>query len=136
MKPFNKITIKVIPHLQQRYDTCGDWYFDDYGNEGWVIQVSDLGDPRYSFLVAIHELIEMALCSEKGITPDAVDRFDMDYSGEFYADPGVDPKAPYHREHMAATIIERDLARKLHVSWDKYELAINTLPDVKGEKRG
>jgi hypothetical protein len=129
LKPFDKIYIYVIPHNQQRYDTCGDWFIDDFGN--WCINVSDLGDPRYNFLVALHELVEMALCIERGITADVVDRFDIGYDGKYLDDPGVDPKAPYHREHMSATVVERDLARKLHVGWEKYNKAIDELPEIK-----
>jgi len=26
MVPIDKIIIEVVPHLTQRYDTCGDWF--------------------------------------------------------------------------------------------------------------
>jgi hypothetical protein len=31
------ITIKTIPHSQQRYNTVGDWYRD---GDGWQVRVS------------------------------------------------------------------------------------------------
>lgn len=131
MKSFPKITIKIIPHSEQRYDTCGDWWISEEGN--WHIAISELGDPRYNFLVALHELVEMALCCERGITPEIVDRFDIGYDGKYLDDPGIDPKAPYHREHMSATVVERDIARKLHVGWEQYNKTIDSLPEVPGE---
>jgi len=129
LKPFSKITIKIISHYEQRYDTAGDWWPDPEGV--WHITVSDLGDPRYNALIAVHELIEMILCCERGITPEMVDAFDIGYDGKFPNDPGIDPLAPYHREHMAATVVERDLARKLHVAWDPYIATIDALPPRK-----
>lgn len=130
MKPFRTIIIQVISHNYQRYDTCGDWQTDGEGN--WHIAVSNLDDPRYNFLVALHELVEMALCNERNITAEQVDAFDIGYEGRYPEDPGIDPEAPYHKEHMAATVIERDMARRLHVNWDKYNAVIDTLPEPKG----
>ena len=40
-----KIVIETIPHAQQRYPTCGDWYTDD---SGLHIKVSEeMGDPKF-----------------------------------------------------------------------------------------
>jgi hypothetical protein len=125
MTPFYDIRISVIPHDKQRYDTAGDWRTYDHGD--WVIGVSDLGDPRYNLLIAVHELVEMVLCLNRGISQEAVDQFDMNYSGMHADDPGDDPAAPYHKEHMAATAIERLMAVMLDVNWAKYQSRFNDL---------
>ena len=41
--------------------------------------------------------------------------------GKDLDDPGDDPRAPYHLEHLTASAIERRLALELGVSWDAYK---------------
>jgi hypothetical protein len=123
------ICIKVIPHDQHRYETCGDWYYDKAGV--LQIRVSKMGDWRYEMLVAAHELVEVLICKHRKITVKQVDKFDMDYEkrrpvGNF-DEPGDDPRAPYHNEHCIATGIERILAACLGVSWKKYEATLESL---------
>jgi len=36
------------------------------------------------------------------------------------AEPGDDPQAPYHHQHMAASMFEEDLAKRLGVDWEVY----------------
>ena len=43
------------------------------------------------------------------------------------AEPGDSPDAPYHKEHVFATKIERLLAKEFDVDWREYEAAINSL---------
>jgi hypothetical protein len=117
-----RVVIETIPHKEQRYDTCGDWLFD---GDTLKIFVSKTKDWRYSFLVAVHELIEVGLCKQAGITQQAVDKFDMNFKGK--GEPGDDPKAPYRIQHAVATAIERDVALELDVDWQKYEAALNKL---------
>ena len=117
-----KITIDFIPHLEQRYNTCGDWVFDQNGDLS--IHVSDTSDTdyRFSHLVAIHELIEALLCLEQGVTTQEVDAFDHD-SLQKHPDlePGDRPLAPYYNEHQIATGVERILAQHIGVMWLAYE---------------
>jgi hypothetical protein len=135
MKP---ILILPVAHRQQRYDTCGDWqnrqfcsvlnYHDP--SKGWngpmtTLRISWLKDWRYMLLVAVHELVEWALCKHRNVKEKDVDRFDTDFTG--CGEPGDDPKAPYHREHVFATKIERLLANELGVDWNAYDSAINQL---------
>ena len=48
------IDVQVIPHAEQRYNTCGDWFFDaDYGV--LHIRVSCLNNWKYESLIAMHE---------------------------------------------------------------------------------
>jgi hypothetical protein len=120
------IKIKTIPHSEQRYETVGDWWFDDAGD--LQIRVSDLHNWKYEALVAFHELAEVLLCKDRGITTEMVDEFDKDYEARRKpgddSEPGDDPKAPYRREHCFATGVERLLAAALDVSWSEYADAV------------
>jgi len=68
---------------------------------------------RSPALVAAHEMIEAYLALHAGVTQEAVDKFDGAYEAQRKpgddSEPGDDPKAPYHREHVFATKIERRL---------------------------
>lgn len=127
------ITIKTIPHDQQRYATCGDWWEDEQGN--LEIRVSDMGNPVYESLIALHELVEFLQCKKRGITTAQVDEFDMQFEkaralglhGED-DEPGDHPDAPYRKEHFFATNIEALMAGQLDVNWQEYEKAVYALP--------
>lgn len=118
------ITIKTIPHSEQRYDTTGDYYEKDSALE---FKISELTDPRYEMLIAVHELIERLLCQQRGITDAEIDKFDMLYEELRKAnfpvevEPGNDLAAPYFKEHRFATQVERMLADQLGVNWEEYE---------------
>jgi hypothetical protein len=114
---------KSIPHESQRYDTVGDWRI----KSGQIsILVSSLPDERYEFLVALHELVEAYLCKQGGISEETVTAFDTG-PGKELDEPGDDPRAPYHAEHVFASKIERMMADELGVDWEKYETAIEEL---------
>lgn len=125
-----RIVIETIPHAQQRYDTCGDWKIDEAGD--WHIKVSELPAKRalfpekFAFLVAFHELIEMALCQDAAVTEADVDRFDLHYAGS-RNEPGDDDDAPYYEQHQIATGLERTMAALLHVDWEQYSAAVDAL---------
>ena len=118
-----KITIEVIPHRLQRYNTAGDWTIDVEGNI--AIRVSDMGDWRYNAAVAVHELVEALLCRRAGVSQAEVDRFDDGFQGE--GEPGDDHDAPYAQQHCFATAVERMLIAALEVPWDEYEKAVEGL---------
>jgi hypothetical protein len=123
------ISIKTIPHSEQRYATCGDWYYDE--EKTLCIRVSRMNDSRYEFLVALHELVEVKLCEWCGITQKAVDDFDMEYErlrpdGD-ESEPGDSPSAPYKIQHCIATGVERLVAAMMNVDWNSYEAEINAL---------
>ena len=101
------LQIEAIRQNQQRYDTSGDWRVDDTGRGFISVTGADLDDPE-TFLIAIHELVEMFLCQHRGISQDAVDQFDMAFEGD--GEPGDDPAAPYRREHRQAMIVEHLVA--------------------------
>lgn len=117
-----KIVIETIPHHEQRYATVGDYWDDADGTK--QIRVSDLGDWRMNLLVALHELIELSLCDQRGISEPDVKAWDEDHPDK---DPGALPDAPYHREHMFAEAVERLVGGELGVSWPQYEERVEAL---------
>lgn len=118
----DQIKINFIPHAIQRYDTAGDYKeFED----SWYVFVSETEDWRYEFLVLLHELVEMALTKHRGIDWNLIDEWDMMGPGKDSDDPGAMEDAPYHKEHMQAESIERQVAEMLGVVWDEYQKALD-----------
>lgn len=116
-----RIIIEAVPQEQQRYDTLGDWFWDDAGNLVIRVTGADPFDQDEAFLIALHELIEVKLCAKHGITQGEVDAFDLEYDGE-RDEPGDDPAAPYQREHRCAMMIEHTMAMMLGLwSYGKVE---------------
>ena len=127
-----EIIIQTIPHKNQRYKTVGDWFRDKNGV--LHIKVSDMGNDKYTLLVALHELIEASLCEDRGITDVKVTAFDKKFESERAAgmqdddsEAGDDVRAPYRKEHFFATNIERLLSAELRVDWKKYDKAVMSL---------
>lgn len=132
---FSRIRIDVVPHESQRYETCGDWLMD---TEGVLrIKVSRLPNDPDGFkalVIAIHELIEVALCKKAGVTQQMVDDFDMAYEKtrpeHDNSEPGDSPDAPYQNQHCFATAVERMFIAALGIKWEDYEKSISSLPEV------
>lgn len=154
-----RIVIEAIPHDQQRYPTCGDWFYEytyfcktcsqtflspsiepakcgcgammPLINTTLNIRVSELKSWRYEALVAVHELIECLICKHRGITQEAVDKFDKQFEAKRCVgnedEPGDDPNAPYRKEHFFATNIEALLSAELDVNFQEYEKEIESL---------
>jgi hypothetical protein len=129
----NKISIHVIDHQSQRYETAGDWqlYPGSVDEEGdyLTIRASRLKDDPNNFFalaVAYHELGEALGCIANGVTQKQVDDFDLKFKGK--GEPGDDPKSPYQLYHGFATACERILIGAMGLSWGMYEKAINSLP--------
>jgi hypothetical protein len=124
-----KFIVTSIPHSYQRYETVGDWI----ASRGHLrhIRVSEMGNEDYAFLIAIHEMIEAWLCLKRGVTQEAVDSFDQEFEAKRVEgnedEPGHDPKAPYHKEHVFAEKIERMLAKELGVNWKQYDRTVVSL---------
>lgn len=129
-----RVVIEVIPHNEQRYDTLGDWQV----KEGEVvIKVSDVGNWLYSWLVAVHELVEVMLCLKDGVRQVDVDRFDIEYEKQgqatglapcgcrYTGEPGSDKHAPYHEQHKVAEAVERLILRRLGISWREYNKVLD-----------
>ena len=110
------LDIHITMSDTMRYDTLGDWYETDDGKSHIV--VVKMNDPKHALLIAVHELIEAVLCSDRGITQQAVDTFDFHYDRD--GEPGNDVLAPYHAEHQFATVVEMLLARELNVDYQQF----------------
>jgi len=126
------ITMQVVKHEEQRYETVGDWIF--LSPTQLNITVSDTGNWKYNFLVGLHEQIEAILCLEAGVNEEEVTKFDLMFEDERINglhsetdEPGDDPRAPYHKQHVFATLIEKETAAKLNVDWGNYEETIYAL---------
>jgi hypothetical protein len=83
-----------------------------------MIFVSEMNHNDYEFLIALHELIEHALCLKRGITDEEVTKFDKEFKGD--GEPGDDKKAPYWREHQIASLIEYWICEELGLNEDEY----------------
>ena len=124
------LKIELIPHSEQRYETAGDWLFDDEGC--LTIRVSDTGHKVDPLLIGLHEAVEAILCREHGVLEPDVTAFDIafnathDLSDE---EPGEDPKAPYRHQHAVADVVERLIAAEAGVCWKEYNDRVDTLFD-------
>ena len=131
MKHLQNISIRVIPHKDQRYDTVGD--YQKLGNVTSITISKSMAD--YEFLVTLHELIELYLITRKGISIKDIDNFDMQFEemrlnyphivGD--KEPGDDENAPYFFAHKIATEFERKMAEYLNIDWNKYDQVINKM---------
>lgn len=112
------VSIQMVPPAEMRYQTVGDWQVK--GNT-LIVKVARSGDARTDMLVAIHELCEAFTFLENGGHELDVDRFDKGWKSKVYNEAGDDPKAPYHEEHVLATIIERLLAAQIAMPWEQHD---------------
>lgn len=119
------LSIDTKPLAQMRYRTLGD-YFQRDGRT--IIEISDMGNEDYEFLISIHEQIEEYLTRKRGIPEPGIIAFDKMFEAERAAgkwkpedEPGNDHRAPYRTEHRFAENIERILAAELGVDWAAYE---------------
>jgi hypothetical protein len=120
----SKILVERIAQEKQRYSTCGDWEFLDDGPNGAEtlrVRVSMMHDFRSEVAVALHEAVEALLCRAAGISGAEADRFDISGPGAQLDDPGNDPRAPYHIQHMWSTIIERMAVKAMGLSWEQHD---------------
>ncbi len=113
------IHIMSIPHKDQRYNTCGDYWETP---EGTIeIRVDDLGDEKEETMIIIHELIELFLTKVKGISWEEIDKFDKELDKTHpELEPGDQPEAPYYHQHQIACIVERILCPEVGMNWEKY----------------
>ncbi len=132
LKHLPKIVIRTVPHNEQKYETCGNWFYNEAGE--LVIEVSET-NTMYEFLIAVHELVEAMLCNFKGISEESVTDFDKSFEhmrnlfpiivGD--KEPGDEDAAPYLHEHRMASRIENWLADSAGVDKEDYNNTINSL---------
>lgn len=125
----DRINCGVIPHNRQRYDTCGDYWFDKNGV--LQVRVSDMRNRNYQRMVLIHELVELTLCQDKGVSFSDIDKFDKAFEARRKPgntdEPGDDDAAPYREEHLFATGVEKLICAKLGINWATYDRVIMNL---------
>jgi hypothetical protein len=121
--------IKTVPHERQRYETVGDYWTSANGRIH--VRISDMENWRYEALVAIHELVEKVITNHQGIKEADIDAFDKMFEASRepgnFNEPGNDPRAPYQRAHIVATLVEQLLAPEIGVNWDEYNTRVETL---------
>jgi hypothetical protein len=113
--------VATKPHTSQHYDTAGDYKEIP---DAWVVSVSELSDWRHEALIMLHELVEMVLTKNNGLSWDDITRFDIESQ---HPDPGSLPEAPYHKEHKLAEKIEKMMAKELGVDWKEYNKELDSL---------
>ena len=116
-----------MKEMVKRYgvNTAGDYWrpTPDLLN----IRVIGLNNSDYEFLIAIHEMIEEYICTKRGIKETDIQKFDQQCEDD---EPGDNPSAPYHKEHVFAECLERLLALELGVNWEEYGNAIDKAVEV------
>lgn len=123
------LDLRIIPHNTQRYETVGDYWMDE--KEIYQVRISKMSDWRYEFLVAFHEIFELAWVIWKKVDIKDIDKFDRAYEenrkeGDV-SEPGDDTKAPYYQGHQWATVLEKIAAAFLGVNWKKYDSEVINL---------
>lgn len=114
-----------------RYPTLGDFFFKD-GIRHFVI--TNTGDDVMDDLIFIHEFIEEVLTRNAGIPEEEILKHDLWVEEEIKkgnypddAEPGEHKKSPYKKQHLFAEKIEKMVAKKLGIDWEKYSNNLNKL---------
>ena len=120
---------KVIPSTWFDYNSAGNYAVDLDGNI--ILFVAKMENELYEDLVKVHEIIEVILILKRGIKISDIDKFDMvdvfELDQKNSDDPGVSKLAPYHKEHMFATKIEKLLCKELELDWETYDQSFDKL---------
>jgi hypothetical protein len=118
-----KITIETKPIKQIKNSQAGDWIWLDNGD--LEITMPYELEWRERILVGIHELIEAVLCQHDGVSEKDVDEFDAIYESQRIkgdnSEAGDSILAPYRKQHLLSTGVEKILAAELNVDWNRYE---------------
>ncbi len=120
-----KITIEFINSEEQLYPTCGN-YFETENEYKFFITKQD--DPKKNLLILFHEMVEYALCTDRGISEKEITDFDLEWNKKLESrdttledEPGNEKLAPYYKEHRFSENIERLMALALNIDWADYE---------------
>lgn len=116
-----RIIVDFISQERQRYSTCGDFFRD--GRGVLRFHISRMGNPAFEQAVLLHEMVEFFKCERDGVTIEQIDAWDMG-EGETLDEPGNDPRAPYHAQHVFATSIERQFIEAMGFTWEEYDAAV------------
>ena len=123
--PRNQHTeIRFLPQHELRNKQVGDYFTDAYHVRQFEIALT--GRYEFDILILIHELIEATLCRRRKILDSAIDE-GWDFIHPELDEPGADPRAPYHKEHVFAEKIERMVCKELGFSWKAYSARIDKI---------
>lgn len=129
---FPKIVFKPVTEL--RFATLGDWYQDDSGF--FTIEVAEMSNWKYEFLILLHELTEWAICQAEGISTRACDNFDEAWEESIdkglvsiEKEAGFDRSCPYRKGHIWGARMERLFCWLLGASWKDYTRSCNEALD-------
>lgn len=124
-----EICIKIIPHSEQRYETVGDYWYDEKGV--LQVRVSDMGNELYHKMIYCHELIEEALTKHNGISESVIMNFDLKFEANRAEgnvdEPGFDKNCPYIKEHTFATGVELGMCALSRTNFSTYDKTVNEL---------
>jgi hypothetical protein len=115
-----KIIIRTIDPENQRFSECGDWFYDADGHE-LTIFISKMPDWRSEVAVAVHEFVEACACLDADIDQTDIDLFDKVYYNEHDEGEAGDSKdAPYFKQHIGATFVEKEVCSQLKLGWEEH----------------
>ena len=117
---------RIIRSEFQEYSTCGNYQETDDGL--LVIFITEQINQDYVNLIFFHEMIEWWLCKIRKISEESISNFDIEWNRRLSTgekglkdEPGNELNAPYHREHMFATKMEKQLCEQMGLNWKEYE---------------
>lgn len=122
-----KIIIKTIEQSNQRFFECGDWFYDAE-DDTLTVFVSRMADWRSEIAVAVHEAVEACMCLADDIPQTEIDFFDHNFyktHDDATLEAGNDKDAPYFKQHVAATFVEREVCSQTGLEWKQHEDNVN-----------
>jgi hypothetical protein len=127
-----RILIETVPHERNRNNQVGDYRYMEDGT--LYITVSNMGDEKMEWLVALHEMIEEMLAKSDGITEEQINDYDIYYEKkremglvDENSEDGFASDCIYKKYHTIATGCEMILAAQLGVDWLNYDEKVNSL---------
>lgn len=121
MNHIPRIIVKVIDPANQRFGEVGDW-FHDKEEDTVTVYVSRMVDWRSELAVAIHEVFESISCIAADIDQTDVDAFDKQFHLENDdGEPGDEKDAPYFKQHVGSTFIEKETIAQSGLAWLQHE---------------
>ena len=123
------ISIDTIPQKQHEYATYGNY-------KGHIrrrfIEVSELNDWRWEFLIALHELIEQNIALALGLSEAEILAWDLAHLES--DDPGSLDGCPYKFMHLYAERAEKDMCRMCNWDYEEYCKALDKHSDKEWPK--
>ena len=116
---FNMLVL-TIPIDKQPYPTPA---YHHWNSDGTLIILVSGKNWKYNCCLQEHEMVEAALCIKDRIHLADIIAFDKQWKhipGSGIEEPGADPKAPYHKEHMFALDMEHQMSDALGMNWITY----------------